>query len=235
MVIKELSVFFPAYNEEGNVEKTVRAAVKVLERTAHEWEIIIVNDGSTDKTEKIAKKLASKNPFVRVISHRQNRGYGAALKSGFYNARYPWIAFSDADGQFDFSEIERFIRKQGEAGADLVVGYYLRRAVPFYRKLGTFAWNSLMFLLFKFRVKNIDCGFKLLRKEVIEKIPRLEAERGAFISTELLVKARRGGFKIVEVGVHHFPRVYGKETGPTLKVVIGSFRDLFRLWRKLKD
>lgn len=232
--ISSLSVFFPAYNEEANIEKTVRQAREVLLKIAGKWEILIINDGSTDKTGQVGAKLRREDKRIDVINHAQNRGYGAALKSGFYNARYPWIAFTDSDGQFDFSEITKFIKKQRETGADLVVGYYLSRKVSFYRKINTFLWESLVNLLFGLKVRDIDCGFKLISKKVIETIPRLESKRGAFISSEFLIKAKKAGFKIVEIGVHHYPRRTGHGTGADLNVIIKSFIDLFKLWKKLR-
>lgn len=233
-LISELSVFFPTYNEEENIENTVIKARETLQKIAGSWEIIIVNDGSKDNTGKVAGSLWGKDKRIRVVSHDSNRGYGASLKSGFYNSQYSWIVFTDADGQFDFSEIDKFIGKQRETNADLVIGYYLARQVPFYRKVNTFLWESVVFLLFGLKVRDIDCGFKLISKKVIDKIPRLESERGAFISSELLIKANRLGFKIVELGVHHYPRKAGKGTGAKLNVIIKSFVDLFRLWQKLK-
>lgn len=233
--MKQISVFFPAYNEEVSLEDTVTKAVNVLTEIVEKWEIVIINDGSKDKTGEIAEKLAKENKQIQVIHHLQNQGYGAALKSGFYNARYDWIAFTDADGQFDFSEITKFIDKQKKTQADLVIGYYLKRDVPLYRAWGSrFLWQPAVYLLFGLKVHDIDCGFKLIRKKVIEKIPRLEAERGPFISSELLIKAKRAGFKISEVGVHHYPRKAGRATGASLKVIFSGFSDLLRLRKKLK-
>lgn len=233
-VIKELSVFFPAYNEEKNLESTVSKAVKVLEDITGKWEIIIVNDGSKDKTEKVAHDIQRKYPKnVSIITHNPNRGYGAALKSGFYNSKFEWIAFTDSDGQFDFSEISRLITKQIESNADLVIGYYLGRKVPFYRKFGSTLWQLAVFTLFGLKVRDIDCGFKLIRKNVIETIPKLESERGPFISSEFLIHAKKAGFKIVEIGVNHYPRTAGEATGAKLSVVLAGFKDLFTLWRKI--
>lgn len=232
--VKEISVFFPAYNEEKQIEKTVTQAVKVLNKVAVKWEILIINDGSSDKTGEVAKKLSGKDKRVRVITHSPNRGYGASLKSGFYNSKYDWIVFTDSDGQFDFSEITKLIEKRDTTGADLVVGRYLVRQVPFYRKLNTFLWQVVVRILFGLRVRDIDCGFKLISKKVIEKIPKLESERGAFISSEFLIKAQNYGFKIVEIGVHHYPRVDGKGTGSDINVIIKSFVDLFKLYRDLR-
>lgn len=233
--VKELSVFFPAYNEEANIKATVTKATKILPKIAKKWEIIVVNDGSTDKTGEIVKELIKKEPRIKMITHTPNRGYGSTIKSGVYNAQYELIAFTDADGQFDFSEITKFLETQKKTDADLVIGYYLKRAEPFYRILiSKILWELPVFLLFGLRVRDIDCGFKLFRKEVINRISRLEAERGPFISTELLVKAKKEGFKISQVGVHHYPREAGQATGITLKVALSGYLDLLRFYRKLK-
>lgn len=233
-LISELSVFLPSYNEEAHVKGTTLKVKKVLEKVAGKWEILIINDGSKDKTGEIAAKLSKADKRIKVLSHKINRGYGAALKSGLYSAKYKWIAFIDVDGQFDFSEINKLIEKQKETNADLVIGYYHSRAVPFYRKLNTFIWQVVVNLLFGLHVRDIDCGFKLINKKVVEKISKLESERGAFISSEFLIKAKKRGFKIVEVGVHHYPRLAGKGTGANINVIIKSFIDLFKLWRKLR-
>ena len=232
--IKELSVFFPAYNLETQIESTVGSAFKVVPKLADKYEVIVVNDGSKDATGGILSKLTKKYKNLRIITHKVNRGYGAALKSGFYNSKYNWIAFTDADGQFDISELPNLIAKQEKIQADLVVGYYLKRQVSTVRKINTFLWEAIVYFLFGLKVKDIDCGFKLISKRVIDTLPKLESERGAFISSEFLIKAQKKGFKIVEIGVHHYPRIEGKGTGANLNVIIKSFSDLFRLWKKLR-
>lgn len=232
--ISELSVFFPAYNEEKSVVKVVRKAKKILLNITNKWEIIIVNDGSKDNTLEVSRKLAKTDRRIRVVNHPVNRGYGAAFKSGFYNAKYDWIAFTDADGQFDFSEIVNFIDKQKETNADAVIGYYKKRRVSKSKIFTSKIWELLIFALFGLRVTDIDCGFKLVRKKVIDTIPKLESERGAFISSEFLVKTKRSGFKIVEIPITHYPRKEGEGTGRHLNVIIKSFIDLFKLWGRLK-
>ncbi len=233
-LVDQISVFFPAYNEEKCLGNTVEKVNKILEKIADDYEIIIVNDGSKDKTGKIADKLASENKKIKVIHHPLNRGYGAAVTTGTYAARYPWIVLFDADGQFDFTEITKFFEKQKETKADIVWGYTSDRKVPFARKINTFLWWCVIFLVFGLKVKWIDCGFRLFRKEVVQKIPKLESERGAFISSEFLIKAKKFGFKIAEVSVHHYPDIGGGSTGADLKVIIKSFSDLFKLWEKLR-
>ena len=234
-LLPELSVFFPCYNEEKNIENTLNKALPIIKKITPSWEVIIVNDGSKDNTLKVAQSLAKKHgPHVKVVNHPKNRGYGAAFKSGLYSARYRFISFTDADGQFNFQDIYKLIDTQKKTKADLVIGYYLGRKVPFYRKWGSSVWQLAVFLLFGLKVKDIDCGFKLVSKKVIDSIPRLESERGAFISSEFLIKAQKSGFKIVEIGVNHYPRKQGEATGAKLNVIIRSFLDLFTLWTKLR-
>jgi len=227
-------VFLPAYNEEANLQRTVKNVIAALQKNVSTWEIVIVDDGSRDKTAAIADKLAKENKQISVIHHHPNRGYGAAFKSGLYGCQYPWIAFIDSDGQFDFKEISRFIATQEKTQADMVIGYYLDRKVPFTRKLNSKLWQFIVFLLFGLNVRDIDCGFKLISKKVVDKIPKLESERGAFISSEFLIKAKKAGFKIVEIGVQHYPRQFGEATGAKLNVIIQSFIDLFKLKSKIK-
>ena len=232
-LIKELSVFLPCYDEAENLPKTVKNVLTNLKRVAEKYELIIVNDGSKDDTRPVAEELAAKDDSIRIVNHPINRGYGAAFKSGLYASKFAWISFIDADGQFDFSEIDQFIKTQNETAADLVIGYYRRRQVPFFRKLNSFAWQTVVFLLFGLRVRDIDCGFKLINKKVVDSIAKLESERGAFISSEFLIKAKKKGYRIVEIPVTHYPRLKGEGTGAKLNVIIKSFIDLFRLWEKL--
>lgn len=234
LVHMTISVFFPCYNEEKNLTRTVNLAVPVLQKIAKDWEIILINDGSTDQTLSRCQVLVKKyGPRLKIINHPRNRGYGAALKSGFYAARFPWIAFTDADGQFDFAEITNFLKIQRQTLADLVIGYYLHRQVPFYRRWGSLLWQLAVWLLFGLKVRDIDCGFKLINKKVIDSIPPLEAERGPFISSELLIKAKKQGFKIVEIGVHHYPRITGQATGAKLNVILAGLGDLLKLKFKI--
>lgn len=232
-IIDEISVFFPTYNEEEKIKSTVLKAKFVLEKIANKWEIVIVNDGSFDRTEGIAKELSLKDSRIHLVTHGLNRGYGAALKSGFYSSRYSWITFTDSDGQFNFSEISNFIKAQKETNADLVIGYYRDRRVSSLKKITSRIWELVVYVLFGLGVKDVDCGFKLIKKKVIDTIPKLESERGAFISSELLIKAKKSGFKIVEIGVTHYPRISGSGTGRNLNVIIKSFIDLMKLWKKL--
>lgn len=232
--MESISVFFPAYNEEGNIKDTVLKASDILKKRFKNWEILVINDGSSDDTKKVVSDLSKKESRIKLINHEVNKGYGASLQSGLYNSKYDWVVFTDSDGQFDFSEIDRFVVKQKETSADLVIGYYKKRQVSKLKIITSKMWELSVMLLFGLKVHDIDCGFKLISKKVIEKIPKLESERGAFISSEFLIKSKKAGFKIVEIPVTHYPRTQGKGTGRNIRVIIKSFVDLFRLWRKLR-
>jgi len=233
-LIKELSVFFPTYNEEKNITKVVGDAKKVLENIAGKWEIIIVEDGSKDRTPLIADKIAKTDKRVKVIHHKPNRGYGGALKTGFSKAKYEWVAFSDSDGQFDFSEIKKFIKKQKEKDADLVLGIRKERADPFIRKVFTFVWSKVLpRILLGLKVTDYSCGFKMVRKKVYEDVQPLVGEEKV-TQIEMLTKAQRVGFKFAEVKVNHYPRKFGKQTGADIKVITKSIRDLLKLCYQLR-
>ena len=232
-LIDSLSVFFPAYNEERNLKETVEMAIKVVKNITVNWEVIIVNDGSNDKTKDIAQELKNEEGRIKIVTHKKNKGYGEALKSGFYNSKYAWIATTDADGQFDFSEIIKLIDK-AKKGYDVVIGFRINRQDSLIRKINGLGWTWLSNLILGINVHDVDCSFKLVKKEVIDKISHLESTRGGMISPELLAKAKKSGFKIAEVGVHHYPRIHGSQTGANIDVIIKSFVDLIKLWQKLK-
>lgn len=227
----ELSVFFPAYNEEENIRKTVTDAKRILLKVADVWEIIVVDDGSSDKTEEVVKKLSKKDERIRLIKHKKNRGYGGALKTGYEKSKYKLIAFTDSDGQFDFSEITKFLKLANDA--DLVLGYRLKRADSIIRKIYTRGWAMIPRVLFGMKVTDYSCGFKLIKSDVYQNIQPLVGEEKV-TQIEMLVKAKRQGFKFAEVGVHHYPRVAGTQTGANIKVVVRSVLDLLKLWMKLR-
>ena len=234
-LISEISFFLPSYNEEKNIRRTVIDVKRVLERIAKVWEIIIVDDGSKDKTGEIADSLSHEfKNNIHVVHHKPNRGYGGALKSGFEASKYKWVAFADSDGQFDYSEIIKFIEKQKESGADLILGVRSQRADPLIRKLFTLVWSKILpKLLFGLRVTDYSCGFKLIKKEVYVKVQPLVGEEKV-TQIELLIKAQRLDFKFAEVKVTHLPRQYGHQTGADLKVITKSVKDLLILWNQLK-
>ena len=227
--VSELSIFFPFWNEEENVERVVHNAIPVAEQVAKKWEIIMVDDGSSDKTLAIAEKLAKTNPNLRVISHQPNRGYGAALTTGFTHARYKLIVFVDGDGQFDFAEVSYLLEKIDEA--DMVIGFRKkRRDRSLIKRL--MLMNLLRiwdFMLFRIYFRDIDCGFKLFTREAVDKLMPLRSE-GAMITTEILAKARKKKLRIKEVGVTHYQRDFGHQTGANFPVVLRAILESFILW-----
>lgn len=233
MIVKNLSVFFPCVNEEGNIENTVLKAISFLEKLKIDYEIIIVNDGSSDNTGKVADYLAKENKRIRVIHHSKNLGYGEALKSGFYNSKYDTIVYTDGDGQFDFTQVTRFLEKLGDA--DLIIGYRIKRQDPIHRVLFAKGWALTLWAFFGSTLKDVDCGFKMIKGKVIEKIPKLESQRGAMINAELAIKTKKAGFNVAQIGVNHYPRLKGRPTGANIKVIFKSYLDLIRLWWNLKD
>ncbi|MDR7532762.1 MAG: glycosyltransferase family 2 protein [Armatimonadota bacterium] len=224
-----LSVVLPAFNEAGNLEATVRELAPEVAAAAADVEIVVVDDGSTDATAAVAERLAAELP-VRVLRHDRNRGYGAALRTGFGAARHPWILLLDADGQFLPAELDRFLPLAREA--DLVIGYRVRRADPRHRGSLAAVWRWLMRALLDVQVRDVDCAFKLMRTAVVQALALESA--GAFISAELLGKARRYGARIAEVPVSHRPRRHGRQTGGSLRVLLRAFYELARLWWRVR-
>ncbi len=229
--VPSLSVFFPCYNEEANVENMVRRSQQILPEIAEKWEIIPVNDGSKDKTGEIIDRLAKEDPNVHPVHHVKNQGYGGAVISGYNAAKYDLVFFTDGDLQFDLREITLLIERLDEG--DLILGFRKNRRDPWNRKLNAYLWGSLVKTLFGFKVKDVDCAFKLIKRRVIDKV-QLSAG-GAMVSTELLARANQAGFRFVEVGVTHYPRVAGTQTGANLKVILRAFRELFKLYGKIKN
>lgn len=226
-IVEELSIFFPFWNEEKNIEQVVRKAIPVAEGLSKKWEIIMIDDGSSDKTLQLAQKLASENKRLRFVSHSPNRGYGAALKEGFAHARYGLVVFNDGDGQFDFSQISKFIEKIDDA--DIVIGFRKKRIDHPLRHLLMNLLKIWDFAFFGFYYRDIDCGFKMFKREALEKIQPLLSE-GAMITTEILARAKRAGLRITEVEVSHYPRRYGNQSGGNVRVVLRAIFESFLLW-----
>jgi len=220
----------PAYNEEDSIAQTIDGVVKVLRELKLEWELLVINDGSKDKTSEVVKGLEKKYPGVKLVNHEKNEGYGRALKTGFATARYEWVAFIDSDGQFDFAEIKKLLEKTDEA--DVILGYRLNRADPIQRRVFTWGWKMLALVLLGLNVRDYSCGFKLIKKKAIEEVSPIESEEKV-TQIEMLIKLKKKGFKFAEVGVHHFPRTAGVPTGANWSVVKRSFVDMLKLWQSL--
>lgn len=229
--LSSLSLVFPAYNEELNVERAVVEARRVLEKVAERYEIIVVNDGSADDTGSIIDRLAKEDGQVVPVHHPKNRGYGAAVCSGFAQARFDYVFFTDSDLQFNLDEIERLIEWIDRF--DIVTGYRAKRADPLHRRLNAWAWGTLVRFLFGIKVRDIDCAFKLFHRRVFDIITPTSG--GAMVNTEILALATKYGFTIKEVPVSHLPRAQGEQTGANLRVILKAFRELFSMYRRLKS
>ncbi|MEK6675668.1 MAG: glycosyltransferase family 2 protein [Planctomycetota bacterium] len=224
-----LSVFFPCYNEEENVERTTLAAIRALDRISDDYEIIIVDDGSRDKTGEIADRLAKEHPRVRAVHNRPNLGYGGALQRGFREATKPWVFYTDGDGQFDFEEMEKLFPLLNQY--DIISAYRLDRKDSWIRKLNAFCWSTLVNLMFRLHLRDIDCAFKLYPRKLFDEIEM--RSMGALIDTEILARAKRLGYTIGQVGVHHYPRTAGSQTGANFRVILRAFKELFLLRKQI--
>jgi Glycosyltransferases involved in cell wall biogenesis len=223
MFTQSLSVVLPAYNEEYTLEQTVRHVSSVLQQWVREFEIVVVNDGSQDQTGAILERLALEDAHVRVITHPVNRGYGAALVSGFAAASKELMLFMDSDGQFDIQDLRLFAPYIEHC--DAVLGYRIDRQDTWMRKLNAWGWKMVVRLLLGVNVRDIDCAFKLYKTYFIHQIT-LET-RGAMINAEMLYKFKRLGYTWQQVGVHHLPRRGGKATGANIRVILRAFKELF--------
>jgi glycosyltransferase involved in cell wall biosynthesis len=225
-----LSIVLPCFDEQENVAGAVRDALSAAQRYSAECEVIVVDDGSRDGTGAVAADLVARHSEVRLVLHRQNRGYGAAVRTGVRSARMPFVLLTDGDRQFDLDQLGTFVPLAD--GADLLAGYRLRRHDPIGRRLSGAAWNRLVHHLFRVGVRDVDCAFKLVRRDLLERIDLVSD--GAMVSTELIVRSRLAGARIVEIGVQHRARVAGRQSGANPRVVLRAFRELGRLRTDLR-
>lgn len=229
-----VSVVIPAYNEERNLPACLKKVYSVLQDHPElDWEIIVVNDGSADKTGTIARAASKKIPHLQVVENRPNRGYGGSLKAGFAAATREFIVMTHADNQLDFSELDKFLDAQRRTGADIVSGVRGGGGDSFYRAFLRWGWNTLVRALFGYLASDIDCGFKLFRQRILDRVS-LPSD-GAMIDTQLLAGARARSLKVVEVPIRHYPRTAGVATGENPRVIIQAARELAVFWWQLKQ
>lgn len=224
-----LSIVLPCRDEAENVAAMVADARAAARRVADAHEVIVVDDGSSDDTLAIARSVAARAREVRVVAHETNRGYGAAVRSGFEAARMPWVFLTDADRQFDLDQLDDFVVPSSRA--DLVAGRRVDRADPLPRRAAAYAWNVLVRALFGLPVRDVDCAFKLIRRDLLRSLDL--STDGAMISTELIVRCVRAGARIEERDVHHLPRAAGRQSGLSPRVVARAFRELRATHRAL--
>jgi glycosyltransferase involved in cell wall biosynthesis len=225
-----LSVFFPAYNDSGTIASMVIRAVQAAAELTPDYEIIVVNDGSADATPQIVDELARTYPHVRAVHHPRNRGYGGALQTGFRSATKELIFYTDGDAQYDPAELAALWPKMS-AGVDLVNGYKISRSDPFHRIVIGRLYHHIVSVLFGLSVRDVDCDFRLLRRTIFERID-LEKTSGV-ICLEMMKKIEDGGFRIVEVPVHHYHRAFGKSQFFNFRRIFKTGVDVMRLWYAL--
>jgi len=224
-----LSLVLPAHNEEANIKLVVERALEVLPLFADDFEVVIVNDGSRDKTAAIIDGLAANDHRVRPIHHKKNKGYGGALTTGFESSTGDIVMFMDADRQFDIADlgmlsplVEKF---------DIVAGFRMERNDEFHRKLFAEIFNLTVRILFGVHMRDIDCAFKIFRGDILRSL-ELSAP-GALINTEIMAKLRRQGATLVQIGVHHYPRLAGEATGGNPRVIARAMKETITLWWKM--
>ncbi len=229
--LSSLSIFVPTYNEEANISLIIEDVLKYVPSLADKWELIVVNDGSTDQTARMVRTYSERYENIRLINHAKNRGYGAAVKTGLRESRYNWIFFTDSDRQFRFDELSSFIAKR-DLG-DYVIGYRKKRRDPLIRLIIAQGflriWN---YLLFGLTVKDVDCAYKLIPKKCLKNIS-LKTE-SAITVTELLYKLTLRGYRYVQVPVTHYSRPYGRQTGNHPSVMYKALRESVALWQSSK-
>ena len=231
IVLDGLSIVLPAHNEEENLADAVREAIAAAEQVSRRQEIVIVDDGSQDATAELAAALAAKDSRIRLVQHEHNRGYGCAVRSGIAAARMDWVLLTDADLQFDLSQVTEFVPYT--ADAQLVVGYRAKRNDPLMRRLNAAGWNAFVDMVFHLPVRDVDAAFKLIRRDALDGLEL--SSSGAAIDTELLAKATLRGARIVELPVLHRPRMAGDSSGADPRVIARAFREVFGLWRSLHE
>lgn len=229
--VLSISAVLPAFNEEQVIAASVAAMVKTLESFGADYEVIVVNDGSRDRTPEILTRLGQENPRVRMVSHERNQGYGAAVWTGFISATKDLVFLTDGDKQFDVDELSLLLPMMD--GADMVIGYRHKRADPPLRLLNAWGWKMLVNGLFGYTARDIDCAFKLFRRRILDRVD--VHSRGATFSAEFLIKARRLGYVIRERAVSHYPRPAGQATGAKPAVILRAFRELWHLRLTLED
>jgi glycosyltransferase involved in cell wall biosynthesis len=226
-----LSVFFPAYNDAASLPALVRKTFATLEQHVADYEVIVVDDGSRDGTSHVLEELRGEySPWLRVVTHAHNRGYGGALRSGFAAAQKEFVFYTDGDGQYDVGELPLLLELVGPS-TGLVNGYKLERHDPRHRVWIGSIYNFCARLLFRIRIRDIDCDYRLIRRALLEEI-RLTSTSGT-ICVELVRKLELSGCQVVEIGVHHYPRLHGKSQFFRFRSLAVTLLQLLRLWVRL--
>ncbi len=225
-----ISVFFPAFNDEDSIAKLVHEALALLPKVTDDYEVIVVNDGSSDGTAGVLDDLAKKLSRLRVIHHPRNQGYGGALRSGFKNSAKDLIFYTDGDGQYDVGEIMKLIPLMTE-GIDVVNGYKIKRSDSLRRIVLGAIYKFMARRMFGLPIRDVDCDFRLLRRQAIQSI-ELTSTSGV-VCTEMVYKLHAAGYRFAETPVHHYPRLHGQSQFFTVRRVTRTGFDFFKLWLRL--
>jgi glycosyltransferase involved in cell wall biosynthesis len=225
----DITLFFPVYRDERTVEAVARKALAVLQDVAANYEVIIINDGSPDRSGEIADALARDNPQISVIHHSKNLGYGAALKSGFASSKYEWICFTDGDDEYDVADLRRLIVLRDFY--DLVITFRYVKVYAGDRQLISWIYNSVLRFLFRTPYRDISTGLRLIRKSLIDQIAC--QSNSPFIGAELTIKAMLKGYRVGEVGIQTFPRELGKGASTSLPNILATIRDMKAVYQTI--
>lgn len=222
--LSSVSFFCPAYNDEKNLPNLIPSVFDFLNQNSEKFEIIIVEDKSPDNTAEVADNIAKKFPNIRVIHHSQNKGYGGALKSGFLNSKYDFIIYTDGDNQYDIKELTPYLNLINDN--DILSGYAVKKAVSLARRIQSFVFNLLVRIMFFVNIKDINCSMKVYKRNVLDSL-EIKSD-SAFIDVEILIKAKRAGFKIAQFPVTHYERTTGAASGSKFSVIIGTIVDMIK-------
>lgn len=229
--LPSVSAFFPCYNDGRSIAAMVEKAAATLRGVTDDFEVIVVDDGSDDDSVVVLEAMCPRAPYLRIVRHKKNRGYGAALRSGFEAATREFVFYTDGDGQYDPEELPVLVAAWRE-GIGLVNGYKIRRADPIHRVITGRTYQLIAKSIFGIPLRDVDCDFRLIRTEELRRI-LLTFESGA-IGVELVRRLRDGGCRMVEVPVHHYPRLHGRSEFFRLRNVTNLITDLWRLWWQLR-
>jgi glycosyltransferase involved in cell wall biosynthesis len=224
-----ITAFFPAYNDWGTIASMVILTTRVLGQITDDFEVVVINDASPDHLQEILEELAQRYPRLRYLTHPANRGYGGALKSGFATATRDWIFYTDGDAQYDVRELHLLWKQRH--GVDIVNGYKIRRSDPWYRAVVGRLYHHFVRILFRVPVRDVDCDFRLIRRDVFDRI-RLTEDSG-LICVELMAKIGLAGCRVAEVPVHHYHRMHGKSQFFNFRRVLRVFVNMLGLWWRL--
>lgn len=223
----DITLFFPVYCDENTVAHVAGKALRVLSEVAGRYEIVIIDDGSPDRSGKIADELAARHGCVRVIHHPVNMGYGAAIKTGFANSKYEWICLTDGDDEYDVFDLKKLIRMKDFY--DLVITFRYVKLYSGWRQFVSWVYNTMLRLLFSTSYRDISTGLRLVRKDVIDEIPLQSSS--PFIGAELTIKMMLKGYRVGEVGIQTFPREFGHGASVSTKNILATLRDMLLVYK----